>query len=185
MTVQLRRMLLAGVLLVVGATSCTQGPATGLTRREFDGFSISVPAGWTQVVYRGDEGHKGKYGWNGPGVYFEGPAGEYLDVVRDVGTDFFDSDVFWKSEVTKDWGLLVEGKESLCPAGPREPPPEVAPGVFGMDPPACLAGDGRLDALTIFDAKGHGYIITFGNTRRERAEDLKPFKAILATFKAR
>jgi hypothetical protein len=170
-------LALASALL----TACTKGPATGLNRREFDGFSISVPAAWTQVVYRGDEGHKGKYGWGGPGVYFEGPAGEYLDVVRDVGTDFFDADMWWKGQVTMDGGLIVEGKEGLCEAGPPEPLPE---GVV-LGPPACLAGDGRLDALMTFDAKGHGYIITFGNVNRERAEDLKPFKAILATFKAK
>jgi len=57
--------------------------------------------------------------------------------------------------------------------------------VFGMSLPRCLAGDGRCDALMAFDSKGHAYVITSGNDRRERAEDLKPFKAILGTSLAK
>jgi hypothetical protein len=107
-----------------------------LSRREFPAFSVAIPKGWTQEVYGPNGKHKNFHGWGGPGVYFAGPDGEYLDVAYDVGTDYFDSDAWWKATVTPEGGLVVTGEEELCPKGPPEPAPEVAPGVFGLEPPS-------------------------------------------------
>lgn len=76
-------------LLVAAAASsvaCTRGNASGVTRREFDLFSISVPTAWTQVVYGPSDVHKGLHQFGGPGVRFEGPDGEYLDISPDLCT---------------------------------------------------------------------------------------------------
>jgi hypothetical protein len=172
----IKPLVAAVVAWLVASAGCAAG---GTTRHEFSLFSISVPTGWTHVA------HNAKSAERGPGARFEGPAGEYLDIEIDVGTDFFDADAWWKVMPKSDGSLVVEGKVDLCPQGPPEPSPEIAPGVFGIPLPSCLAGDGRLDAELNFEARGHGYVIWFGNTKRERAEDLKPFKAILATFKAK
>lgn len=174
------------ILLVAAcAAACTQGNATGMTRREFDLFSISVPVAWTQVVYRGSDVHKGPYQFGGPGVRFEGPNGEYIDVSPDLAIDGPANDVWWTGKPSADGRLAVEGPETICEKSPPAPKPTQPPEFEPMEPPPCMAGDGRLDAAMFFESRGHGYVITFGNDKRERAEDLKPFKAILATFKAK
>jgi hypothetical protein len=174
-----------GLLAALLAPACTCGGSTSSSQREFPAFSVSVPKGWTQEVYGPHGEHRNFHGWVGPGVYFAGPDGEYLDVAYDVGTDYFDHDAWWNATVTPEGRIVVTGDERLCPAGPPEPAPEVAPGVFGLPLPSCLAGDGHLDALMEVQAERRFFLITFGNVKRERAEDLRPFKAILATFKAK
>jgi len=175
-------------LLVAAAASsvaCTQGNASGVTRREFDLFSISVPTAWTQVVYGPSDVHKGLHQFGGPGVRFEGPDGEYLDISPDLAIDGPANDVWWAGKPSSDGGLVVEGPEKLCEKAPSTPK-QAPPGEFEpMEPPPCMVGDQRLDAAMFFESRGHGYVITFGNDKRERAEDLKPFKTILASFKAK
>jgi hypothetical protein len=172
------------VVVVAWLVSSAGCAASGTTRHEFPLFSISVPNGWTHVVYGPNDRHAGRHGFGGPGVRFEGPSGEYLDIAPDLGIDGPDADDWWKGTGKPDGSVAVEGRETLCVKVPPAPP-EAAPGEPGLSLPECLAGDGYLDAEVSFTTRGHSYVVTFGNDKRERAEDLKPFKAILATFKAK
>ena len=171
-----------GLVQVLAVTtlvaSCSRASVPSMMRHDFDSFSISVPAAWSVKVWKQDSTP------NGPtpsgraqvsDVRFEGPDGEFL-TVHDEDFDLsgrYEADARWKLaalpgahvEVLEDGGLCVR-------------PPDWSPGH------PCTAGDGRLDALAHLQA-GPGFEITFGNTKRERAEDLKPFKAILATFRAK
>jgi hypothetical protein len=82
--------------------------------------SISVPTGWTHVIYGPNDRHAGRYGFGGPGVRFEGPSGEYLGISPDLGIDGPDADDWWKGTGKVD-GSVVQ------PA-----PPEASPGVPGL-----------------------------------------------------
>lgn len=153
-----------------------------MTRRELSRFSVAVPTQWTPTVYGENELHRGLYGFRGEGAAFLGPQGEYLDVIVDLETETPGSDVFWKSKVSAAGALEVDADETLC--RPPEPRPSASPEASELVmPPPCLAGDGRLDALTIVSSPAHTYVIGFGNEKRERAEDLRIFKDILRTFR--
>jgi hypothetical protein len=88
--------------------------------------------------------------------------------------------MWWHGVILADGRLeLTRAEIGICAFSAPKPTEPAIP------EPKCQAGNGRLDATMFFEARGHGYVITFGNDQRERAGDLKPFKAILATFKAK
>jgi hypothetical protein len=166
-----------GLLAIGWLSACTQGRSPGLKRHQFDAFSISVPATWTVKTWTSSSTPNGPTPTGQPmvsDVHFDGPDGEYLavhDEDFDVSGDH-EADSRWTLVPRPDGTLEVTAVGDLCLKGPDWTPGH-----------PCTAGDGRLDALAHL-AFGHGFEFKFGNTRRERAEDLKPFKAILGTFKA-
>jgi len=167
-------LLLAGALLL----AC-QG---GGERRDFGTFSIEVPRGWTAKAYGRDAERAGRPSFGAEGVGFYGPSGEYLEVLRDVGMGPPDADSWWLAEADADGRLVLKARRGLCtPAPPGSRTPE--DDLIGL--PICLAGDGRLDAELSFHARSHGYVLLFGNTKRESAGDLEVVAKVLETFRAK
>lgn len=156
--------------------------AGGGERRDFDAFSVEVPRGWTAAAYGKDDARAGRPGFAAAGAGLYGPAGEYVEVLVDVGMGPPDADSWWPAEAGPDGRLVLKERRGLCrkaAAGTRTPDEDL----LGL--PSCLAGDGRLDAETSFDAGGHGYVLLFGNTRREEPADLAALARVLETCRAR
>ena len=162
-------------LALIMCSGCSQAPAT--KRHVFDSFEISVPANWTVRTWTQATSPAGPTPTGRPMVSdarFEGPDGEFLSV-HDQDFDVsgnWDVDSVWEVKSAPDGRLQVIAEAGLCSKDAR------AEGQFH-----CTVGDGQLVAFAELRFK-HGFEFHFGNTKRERAEDLKPFAAILTSFKA-
>lgn len=148
-------------------------------RHDFGTFSIAVPASWKVEVFResvrlGEPMPGGKPVVSG--VRFTGPEGEFLSIHdQSFGlSGAHDADAWWSLAPGPEGG--VAAVETSTPCGKGEAMPEGAP--------ACLVGDGKLEATARLHA-GAGWEFRFCNLRRERAEDLAPFSEIFRTFRAR
>lgn len=168
---------LAAISLVF-CSGCSQAPTT--KRHDFPTYSITVPLTWTRTDYGPDSPHKGPYGFIWSGVRFEGPEGEYVDISPDLPTDLQGADTWLSAKVGSAGEVSTVGADKLCEPSPQKPGPEQA------DPPyvpGCTRGDGRLDVWLSFVGQGHGYVITMGNDKRERAEDLPTVRKVVETMK--
>lgn len=162
---------LAAVTLVL-CGGCSQEPAT--TRHELRTFSISVPTTWTRADHRPD-GPEGAGRLGGEGVRFEGPGGEYVDVAIDAGMGISSADTWLKAKLGSNGEVITVGENKLCEKTPPDPNyPYI---------PECTRGDGRLDVWLFFEARGHGYVIMMGNSKRETPEGLAIARKIVEAMK--
>jgi hypothetical protein len=174
-----RGRALAGLLLAGASLSACQG---GGERRDFGTFSIELPRGWTAAARGRDDDRPGRAGFGAEGASLAGPGGEYVEVLRDVGTGLPDADSWWLAEIGKDGRLTFKERQGLCtkaPPGSRTPEEDL----FGV--PSCIAGDGRLDAVVVAHHGQHGYVLLFGNTRRESPPHLEAPAKVLETPRAK
>ena len=167
-------------LLVPQAACTSDGAPSQRKRHDFPTYSISVPLTWTRVDYGPNSSHKGPYGFIWQGVRFEGPEGEYVDISPDLPTDLQGADTWLNAKVGSAGEVATVGDNKLCEREPQKPGPANADAPYI---PACTRGDGRLDVWLFFEGRGHGYVITMGNDKRERAEDLPTVRKVVETMK--
>ena len=144
-------------------------------------FTIAVPAGWERV--RNDDSGRANVVRAENLVRFEDGRGLFFAVVFDPAGA----------------GLSVDAAWELAPAGAgdaldivREEPP-CRPPTFASSEEAvnaesgdCPHGDGRLRiAAVVPELRGHRYVFLFGDEAHEERVDLRPFREILRTFRAR
>lgn len=174
----LTAMLLATFVLLSACTS--DGTPTQRKRHDFPTYSISVPPTWTRTDYGSSSSHKGPYGFIWEGARFEGPEGEYVDISPDLPTDIQGADTWLNAKVGSAGEVVTLGDNRLCEREPQRPGPANAEAPYI---PACTRGDGRLDVWLFFEGRGHGYVITMGNDKRERAEDLPALRKVVESMK--
>jgi len=175
-------LLLAAALFL----SCSAAPQPATRRHQLSTFSLEVPSSWKRIDFGPNDTHDAFHAFIGEGARFEGPAGEFVDVYPDLATETSSADNWWMGEARPDGSIRLGGDATICKRPPKPAAPQPAPEEFeGIPEPECTAGDGFLDVWVFFEARGHGYVIIAGNTKREKAEDLAPLRAILETFRAR
>jgi hypothetical protein len=143
-------------------------------------FSIALPREWERVRHDDAGGPEHRPGENL--VRFEDGRGRFLVVAFDALGAGFSADATWTL-------VLLPTGDAVAVAAEE---PSCRPAAYGSSSEAmdaeldeCPAGDGRLTLAATAEVRGHRYAFFFGDERRERGVDLAPFRAALASFRAR
>lgn len=144
-------------------------------------FELELPAGWERVRHE----DSGRVAASGPTnvVRFEDGRGRYLVVAFDHAGSEVAADAVWTLEASPDGaGLRVVAEEPPCRRA------RFASSEEAMNAPddGCPEGDGRLAILAVApELRGHRFVFLFGDAAREAGVDPRPFRAALASFRAR
>jgi hypothetical protein len=116
-------------------------------------------------------------------VRFEDGRGKFFAVIFDHAGSGFSADAVWRLEASPAGdGVVVVEEEPPC----RSPTFSTSEEAVTSESADCPRGDGRLRLAGVGpELHGHRFFFYFGDDAREEGVELRPFREILRTFRAR